>query len=101
LRRTTFPALLIALDLIILISSYLTENALRLHRQRRIEEDYLIRGRDSKQVTDESKTTAMDVIGFLCVSLGSSTVQLHDRLGGRRACESSDAGLSSQNGDRV
>jgi hypothetical protein len=28
----------------------------------------------------------MDVIGFLCVSLGSSTVQLHDNLGSRRAC---------------
>jgi hypothetical protein len=28
----------------------------------------------------------MDIIGFLCVSLGSSTVQLHDSLGSRRAC---------------
>jgi hypothetical protein len=28
----------------------------------------------------------MDVTGFLCVSLGSSTVQLHDSLGSRRAC---------------
>jgi hypothetical protein len=28
----------------------------------------------------------MDVIGFLYVSLGSSTVQLHDSLGSRRAC---------------
>jgi hypothetical protein len=27
----------------------------------------------------------MDVIGFLCVSLGSSTVKLHDSLGTRRA----------------
>jgi hypothetical protein len=26
----------------------------------------------------------MDVIGLLCVSLGSSTVQLHDSLGSRR-----------------
>jgi hypothetical protein len=26
----------------------------------------------------------MGVIGFLCVSLGSSTVQLHDSLGSRR-----------------
>jgi hypothetical protein len=25
----------------------------------------------------------MDVIGFLCVSLGSSTIQLHDSLGNR------------------
>jgi hypothetical protein len=41
----------------------------------------------------------MDVIGSLCVSLGSSTAQLHDILGSRRAC--SEAGFSSQNGDRV
>jgi hypothetical protein len=26
----------------------------------------------------------MDVMGFLCVSLGSSTIQLHDTLGSRR-----------------
>jgi hypothetical protein len=32
----------------------------------------------------------MDVIGFLRVSLGSSTAQLHDILGIRRACECSD-----------
>jgi hypothetical protein len=43
----------------------------------------------------------MDVIGFLCVSLGSSRVQLHDSLGSRRACACSVAGFSSQNGDRV
>jgi hypothetical protein len=28
----------------------------------------------------------MKVIGFLCVLLGSSTVQLHDSLGSRSAC---------------
>jgi hypothetical protein len=28
----------------------------------------------------------MDVIGFLYLSLGSSTVQLHDSLDSRRAC---------------
>jgi hypothetical protein len=43
----------------------------------------------------------MHVIGFLCVSLGSSTVQLHDSLGSRRAFECSEAGFSSQNGDCV
>jgi hypothetical protein len=32
------------------------------------------------------KTVVMDVIGFLCVSLGSSTVHLHDRLRSKRAC---------------
>jgi hypothetical protein len=52
-------------------------------------------------VTNGSKTTVMDVIGFLCVSLGSSTVQLHDSLGSRRACTYSEADFSSQNGDRV
>jgi hypothetical protein len=40
----------------------------------------------------------MDVISFLCESLGSSTVQLYDGLGSRRACGCSDAGFSSQNG---
>jgi hypothetical protein len=43
----------------------------------------------------------MGVIGFLCISLGSNTVQLHDSLGSRRACAGSEAGFSSQNGDRA
>jgi hypothetical protein len=43
----------------------------------------------------------MNVIGFLCVSPGSSTVQLHESIGSRRACECSEAGFSSQNGDRA
>jgi hypothetical protein len=43
----------------------------------------------------------MDVIGFLCVSLGSSTVQLHDSLDSRRVCACSEADFSSQNGDRA
>jgi hypothetical protein len=42
----------------------------------------------------------MDVIGFLCVSLGSSTAQLHDSLGSRRACTNSEVGFSTQNDDR-
>jgi hypothetical protein len=42
----------------------------------------------------------MDVIGFLCVSLGSNTVQLIDSLGSRRACACSEAGFS-KNGDRA
>jgi hypothetical protein len=41
----------------------------------------------------------MDVMGFLCVSLGSSTVQLHDSLGGRHACGCSEDDFGSQNGD--
>jgi hypothetical protein len=43
----------------------------------------------------------MDVIGFLNVSLGSSTVQLHEFLGTGRACVCSEAGFSSLNGDRA
>jgi hypothetical protein len=37
----------------------------------------------------------MDVLGFLCVSPGSSTVQLCDNLGSRRAFACSEAGFSS------
>jgi hypothetical protein len=55
----------------------------------------------SKHVTSGSKTAVMDVIGFICVSLGSGTVQLHDSLRCRRACASSRASFSSQNSDRV
>jgi hypothetical protein len=40
----------------------------------------------------------MDAISFLCVSLGSSTVQLHDSVGSRRTCSCSEAG---HNGDYV
>jgi hypothetical protein len=47
-------------------------------------------------VKNGSKTAVMDVIGFLCVSLGSSTVQLHDRLSSRRACACSEACFSSE-----
>jgi hypothetical protein len=36
-------------------------------------------------------------MGFLCVPLGSSTVQLYDSLGSRRTCARSEAGFSSQN----
>jgi hypothetical protein len=43
----------------------------------------------------------MDAVGFLCVSLGSSTVQLYDSLGSRRACACSETGFSSRNGDRA
>jgi hypothetical protein len=32
----------------------------------------------------------MDVIGFLCVSLGSSTVHFHDSLGSRSTCSCSE-----------
>jgi hypothetical protein len=42
----------------------------------------------------------MDVVRFLCVSLGSNTVQLYENLGSRHVCAFSDAGFSSQNGDR-
>jgi hypothetical protein len=39
----------------------------------------------------------MDIIGFPCVSLSCSTVQLHDNLGSRHACAFSEAGFSGQN----
>jgi hypothetical protein len=45
-----------------------------------------------------SKTAVMDIIGFLYVSLGSSTVQLQDSLGSRHTYACSGAGFSSQNG---
>jgi hypothetical protein len=43
----------------------------------------------------------MDITGFLCVSLGSTTVQLHDNLGSRHACICSEARFNSQNGDHA
>jgi hypothetical protein len=46
------------------------------------------------------QTEVTDVIG-LCAPLGSSTVQLHESAGIRRACARSEAGFSSQNGDRA
>jgi hypothetical protein len=58
-----------------------------------------VRRRVSKLVTDESKTGVMNAIGFLYVSLSSSTAQLHESLGRRWAC--SEAGFCSQNGDRA
>jgi hypothetical protein len=41
----------------------------------------------------------MYVRGFLCVSLGSNTIQLHNSLGNRRACACSEASFSSKNCD--
>jgi hypothetical protein len=52
-----------------------------------------------KQVINGNKTILMAVLGFLCVSLGSSTVQLHDSLRSRSACANSEAGLGSENGE--
>jgi hypothetical protein len=43
----------------------------------------------------EVKTAVMDAMGFLYVSLCSSTDQLHESLGSRRACVRSEAGFSS------
>jgi hypothetical protein len=39
--------------------------------------------------------------GFLCVSLGCTTIQLHDSLGSRCICACSEIGFISQNGNRV
>jgi hypothetical protein len=41
------------------------------------------------------------LIGFLCVSLGSSSVQLHVSQGSTCAWACSEAGFSSQNGDHA
>jgi hypothetical protein len=60
-----------------------------------------LQGKVSKQVTNGSKIAVMDVIGSLCVPLGSSAVQLHDSLGSRSAWACSEAGFSSKNGDRA
>jgi hypothetical protein len=60
----------------------------------------LIQGTVSKQVINGSKTAVMDIIGILFVLLGSSAVQLHDSLGRRCICACSQAGFSSQNGNR-
>jgi hypothetical protein len=54
-----------------------------------------------KYVTNGSKTAVVDVIGFMCISLGSSTVQLYDSLGTRRACACSGDGFGSQNDGRA
>jgi hypothetical protein len=50
---------------------------------------------------DSANISKMEFIGFLCVSLGSSTIQLHDNPGSRRAYACSEAGFSSQNDDRA
>jgi hypothetical protein len=43
----------------------------------------------------------MDVICFVYVSLGNSTVQFHESLGGTSAFSYSEAGFSSQNDESV
>jgi hypothetical protein len=60
-----------------------------------------ILGKVSKYVTNGSRTTVMAVIGFICVTLGIHTAQLHDSIGSKRASTCSEAGFSSQNGDRA
>jgi hypothetical protein len=60
-----------------------------------------LRVRTSKQVTNLSNTAVMNVLGFPCASLGSSTVQLHGSLDSRRACTCSEVGFSSKNENRA
>jgi hypothetical protein len=60
----------------------------------------LVSMRESVNRSQMEVKQLIDVIGFLCVSLGNSTVQLHDSLGTRRACACSEAVFSSQNVDR-
>jgi hypothetical protein len=45
---------------------------------------FVLRGRVSKYDTNGSKKAVMDVISIFYVSLGSSTVQIHDSLGNRQ-----------------
>jgi hypothetical protein len=46
----------------------------------------------------KKRLAVMDVMGFIYVSLGSSTAQLHGSLGTRRVFAYSVAGFSSQIG---
>jgi hypothetical protein len=47
-----------------------------------------------------SKAVVVDIISFLLVSVGSSTVQSHYSLGSRRACSCSESAFRHENGDR-
>jgi hypothetical protein len=76
-------------------------NQQRLEKFRNEELHNLYYEGESVKVTNGSKTVVMEVIGFLCVSLGSSTVQFHDSLGSRNACACSEADFNSHNGDGV
>jgi hypothetical protein len=58
----------------------------------------LLRGTVTKQLTNETERAAMHVICFLFVPLGSSTVQLHESLGSRRASACLEVCFSTQNG---
>jgi hypothetical protein len=58
-------------------------------------------GTVSKYVPNGSNTAVMDIIGFLCVSLCSSTVQLLDSLGSRHTCTCSEDVSISQHGNRA
>jgi hypothetical protein len=53
---------------------------------------------EGESVNRSQMEVKQDVMGFLYISLGSSTVQLHDSIGSRRACTCSGAGFVSQNG---
>jgi hypothetical protein len=55
----------------------------------------------AREVKNGNRTAVMNVIGFLYVSLCSSTFQLHDSLGNRLECANSGAGFGSQNGERA
>jgi hypothetical protein len=59
----------------------------------------VILGKVSKWMTNGNKTAVMDVIDFLCVSLGNSTFQIHDSVGSR--CAPLEDGVGSQNGDHA
>jgi hypothetical protein len=62
--------------------------------------NFFVQEKVTTYVKNGSRIAVMNVIGFLCISLGSSVIHLHDSLGSRRACACSEAGFSIQNGDR-
>jgi hypothetical protein len=53
-------------------------------------------GKSVNRLQNGSKIALVDVISFLYVSLGISTVQLRDRLGSRRICACSEAGFCTK-----
>jgi hypothetical protein len=62
----------------------------------------IFRVEEERRETSRARNQREQVlIGFVCVSLGSSTVQLHDSLASRSARAYSEAGFSSQNGDHA
>jgi hypothetical protein len=54
-----------------------------------------------EKLVNRSQFEIKQLMGFLCVLLGSSRVQLQNSLGNRRTCDCYEAAFSSPNGDRA